>query len=55
MSGAELVILDHGMYEEVPDDVREPLRLLWKAIVLNDHISMKRHSIELGVPGIVLL
>lgn len=47
--GAELVILDHGLYEEVPNNVRESLRLLWKSMVLNDHAKMKQHSMELGV------
>ncbi|KAL1130985.1 hypothetical protein AAG570_012226, partial [Ranatra chinensis] len=46
---AQLVILDHGLYEEVPKNVRESLRDLWKSIVLNDHASMKKHSMELGV------
>ncbi|XP_066903959.1 uncharacterized aarF domain-containing protein kinase 5 isoform X2 [Halyomorpha halys] len=47
--GAELVILDHGLYEEVPDNVRESLRLLWKYMVLNDHTKMKKYSMQLGV------
>lgn len=47
--GAELVILDHGLYEEVPDNVRESLRLLWKYMVLNNHEKMKKYSMELGV------
>lgn len=51
VKGAELVILDHGLYEEVPDNVRESLRLLWKYMVLNDHVKMKKYSMELGVSG----
>ncbi|CAH1390995.1 unnamed protein product [Nezara viridula] len=49
VKGAELVILDHGLYEEVPDNVRESLRLLWKYMVLNDHEKMKKYSMQLGV------
>ncbi|KAK9500319.1 hypothetical protein O3M35_001602 [Rhynocoris fuscipes] len=46
---AQLVLLDHGLYETVPDNVRESLRQLWKSIVLNDHDSMKKYSVELGI------
>lgn len=48
---AELVLLDHGLYEELPLKVRRSLCQLWSAIVLNDHHGMKRYSAELGVQG----
>lgn len=48
---AQLVLLDHGLYEEVPAKVRQSLCFLWKSIILNDHPSMKKYSIELGVDG----
>ncbi|KAI5730507.1 hypothetical protein M8J76_014491 [Diaphorina citri] len=46
---AELVILDHGLYEEVPSDIRESLCSLWKAIALNNHTDMRTYSKRLGV------
>eukprot|EP00096_Caligus_rogercresseyi_P010930 TRINITY_DN4134_c0_g1_i1.p1 TRINITY_DN4134_c0_g1~~TRINITY_DN4134_c0_g1_i1.p1 ORF type:complete len:541 (-),score=132.94 TRINITY_DN4134_c0_g1_i1:76-1698(-) len=47
--GHELVILDHGLYEVVPEDIRRPLCAVWKAIVLRDHDAMQRNSVELGI------
>uniref|UniRef100_A0A8D8LTV1 Uncharacterized aarF domain-containing protein kinase 5 n=1 Tax=Cacopsylla melanoneura TaxID=428564 RepID=A0A8D8LTV1_9HEMI len=46
---AQLVILDHGLYEEVPSDIRQSLCNLWKAIVLNNHEDMRTYSKLLGV------
>lgn len=46
---AELVLLDHGLYEFLPPSVRQPLCRLWKAIVMNNHFDMKTHACELGV------
>nr|CAD7595381.1 unnamed protein product [Timema genevievae] len=46
---AELVIIDHGLYEFLPSDIRQSLCKLWKAIVLNDHPNMKRYASQLGV------
>jgi len=51
---AELVLLDHGLYEYLPPSVRQPLCRLWKAIVTNSHADMKTYASELGVKGIVL-
>ena len=48
---AQLVLLDHGLYEELPLKVRQSLCRLWSSIVLNDHPGMKRHASELGVKG----
>jgi len=48
---AELVLLDHGLYEELPLKVRQSLCRLWSSIVLNDHPGMKRYASELGVKG----
>jgi predicted unusual protein kinase regulating ubiquinone biosynthesis (AarF/ABC1/UbiB family) len=48
---AELVLLDHGLYEYLPPSVRQPLCRLWKAIVMNNHFDMKTHARELGVEG----
>ncbi|XP_024085198.1 uncharacterized aarF domain-containing protein kinase 5 isoform X3 [Cimex lectularius] len=47
--GAQLVILDHGLYEDVPPEISESLRNLWKAMVLNNHPDMKKYAMELGI------
>ncbi|XP_050721227.1 uncharacterized aarF domain-containing protein kinase 5-like isoform X4 [Eriocheir sinensis] len=46
---AEVVILDHGLYQPLPTSVRQPLCRLWKAIVIGDHKQMKDNSAQLGV------
>ena len=46
---AEIVILDHGLYGTIPSSIRQPLCLVWRAVVENDHEAMKRHSEALGV------
>lgn len=51
VSGAEIVILDHGLYQALPTTVRQPLCRLWKAIVLGDHTKMKDNASQLGVTG----
>lgn len=48
---AELVLLDHGLYEKLPTEVRTNLSHLWKAIVLCNHRDMRKYSHELGVYG----
>nr|CAD7413249.1 unnamed protein product [Timema cristinae] len=52
---AELVIIDHGLYEFLPPDIRQSLCKLWKAIVLNDHLNMKKYATQLGVKGSIYL
>jgi len=51
---AEVVLLDHGLYEELSLNVRQSLCLLWKSIVLGDHPRMKKHAAELGVTEYLL-
>ncbi|XP_059350364.1 uncharacterized aarF domain-containing protein kinase 5-like isoform X2 [Daphnia carinata] len=51
---AEIVLLDHGLYEELPSNVRKSLCRLWSSIILNDHAGMKRHAAELGVNDYLL-
>ncbi|KAM4725231.1 putative aarF domain-containing protein kinase 5 isoform 1-T1 [Anableps anableps] len=46
---AELVLLDHGLYEFLSQHDREALCKLWRAIVLRDEASMKMYSAALGV------
>uniref|UniRef100_A0AAY4CHE8 ABC1 atypical kinase-like domain-containing protein n=1 Tax=Denticeps clupeoides TaxID=299321 RepID=A0AAY4CHE8_9TELE len=46
---AELVLLDHGLYETLSKSDRVALCQLWRAIILRDEVAMKRHSSDLGV------
>ena len=48
---AEIVLLDHGLYEYVPEDVRINLAKLWKSIVLGDRKTMDIYCEKLGVGG----
>lgn len=49
----ELVLLDHGLYQQLTEKDRIALSNLWKAIVMNSHEDMKKYSLELGVNGTV--
>ncbi|XP_068713692.1 uncharacterized aarF domain-containing protein kinase 5-like [Montipora foliosa] len=46
---AEIVIIDHGLYETLQQKDRLSLCHLWKSIVLNDQELMKYFSKQLGV------
>ncbi|KAL7015379.1 hypothetical protein ACKWTF_016418 [Chironomus riparius] len=46
---AELVLLDHGLYENIPQEIRYNLSRFWEAIVLRDYDLMKIYSDKLGV------
>uniref|UniRef100_A0A182R186 ABC1 atypical kinase-like domain-containing protein n=1 Tax=Anopheles farauti TaxID=69004 RepID=A0A182R186_9DIPT len=45
----QLVLLDHGLYEQLAPDVRQNLCQFWEAIVLRDYTAMERHSKALNV------
>lgn len=47
----EIVLLDHGLYQEITEHDRIALSHFWKAIVLNKHGEMKQYAKELGVAG----
>jgi len=47
--GCQIVVLDHGLYEELKKPVRESLAGLWVAIAEDDHHSMSLYSKELNV------
>ncbi|KAJ4449806.1 hypothetical protein ANN_01212 [Periplaneta americana] len=49
---AQIVLLDHGLYEYLPSSVRQPLCRLWRAIVVNNHSDMKKYATELGVEDV---
>ncbi|KAM6148282.1 putative aarF domain-containing protein kinase 5 [Rhynchocyon petersi] len=46
---AELVLLDHGLYQFLEEKDRSALCQLWRAIILQDNASMEIHSAALGV------
>ncbi|XP_078367254.1 putative aarF domain-containing protein kinase 5 isoform X1 [Oculina patagonica] len=46
---AEIVIIDHGLYETLQHRDRIALCQLWKSIVLNDQERMQHYSKQLGV------
>ncbi|XP_005395938.1 PREDICTED: uncharacterized aarF domain-containing protein kinase 5 isoform X1 [Chinchilla lanigera] len=51
---AELVLLDHGLYQFLDQKDRESLCQLWRAIILRDDAAMKAHSAALGVQDYML-
>ncbi|XP_051245868.1 uncharacterized aarF domain-containing protein kinase 5 isoform X2 [Dicentrarchus labrax] len=46
---AELVLLDHGLYEYLSQRDRVALCKLWRSIVLRDEAAMEKYSSALGV------
>ncbi|XP_076062663.1 putative aarF domain-containing protein kinase 5 isoform X2 [Oratosquilla oratoria] len=52
--GAEIVLLDHGLYQYLPTSVRQPLCRLWKSIVMGDHAGMRKNAAQLGVKDYLL-
>ncbi|KAM9165513.1 putative aarF domain-containing protein kinase 5 isoform 3-T3 [Pangshura tecta] len=46
---AQLVLLDHGLYEFLSERDRSALCKLWRAIILRDDAAMRACSAELGV------
>lgn len=48
---AELVLLDHGLYDFLPTKDRISLCRLYKAIINKDEVAMKTHANAMGVEG----
>ncbi|KAL7990261.1 hypothetical protein Chor_010615 [Crotalus horridus] len=46
---AQLVLLDHGLYEVLREKERGALCKLWRALILRDDCSMQLYSQQLGV------
>ncbi|XP_059173079.1 uncharacterized aarF domain-containing protein kinase 5-like isoform X1 [Physella acuta] len=46
---AQLVLLDHGLYDTIKGDHRRALCQLYKAIIMNDEEAMDSYSQKLGV------
>ena len=51
---AQIVLLDHGLYETIPEDVRINICHIYKATVMGGHVNMKKYSDYLGMPGKVV-
>lgn len=45
----QIVLLDHGLYETIPVEIRYNLSRFWESIVLRDYSLMKIYSDKLGV------
>ena len=48
---AEIVLLDHGLYITVEEDMRISLCRIWKSIVQNDREAVKLECEKVGVKG----
>lgn len=46
---AQLVLLDHGLYENISQCIRTPLCEFWVATVLRDETGMYRAAHKLGI------
>lgn len=46
---AEIILLDHGLYEELPASVRGPLCEFWEATVLRDESKMKAAAKKIDI------
>ncbi|XP_048658306.1 uncharacterized aarF domain-containing protein kinase 5 isoform X4 [Marmota marmota marmota] len=51
---AELVLLDHGLYQFLDEKDRSALCQLWRTIILRDKAAMKEHAAALGVKDYLL-
>ncbi|XP_072561897.1 uncharacterized aarF domain-containing protein kinase 5 isoform X1 [Paramormyrops kingsleyae] len=51
---ADLVLLDHGLYQLLSKSDRVALCKLWRAIILRDEDAMRKHSNDLGVKDYLL-
>ncbi|KAI5214024.1 uncharacterized aarF domain-containing protein kinase 5 isoform X2 [Manis pentadactyla] len=51
---AQLVLLDHGLYQFLDEKDRSALCQLWRAIILRDDTAMKAHAAALGVQDYLL-
>ncbi|KAM7036898.1 putative aarF domain-containing protein kinase 5 [Passerculus sandwichensis] len=51
---AQLVLLDHGLYETLSERDRVSLCGLWRSIVMRDHDGMRDRAEELGVKDYLL-
>lgn len=54
-NAVEIVLLDHGLYQEVEYSTRIALSGMWRAIVFQNYKDMKFYATVLGVEGKGLL
>ncbi len=52
-NSAEIVLLDHGLYEYMEEKDRKNLCKMWKAIILKDEDQMKYYAKQLNVNGML--
>jgi len=48
---AQIVLLDHGLYEHVPEKTRQTLCNFWESMVLRNDNSLKTFANDLNVEG----
>lgn len=53
--GAQVVLLDHGLYMPLDPSTRRSLSVLWKSIILHDLATLKEESRKLGVSNYEIL
>nr|XP_017034338.1 uncharacterized aarF domain-containing protein kinase 5 [Drosophila kikkawai] len=46
---ADIILLDHGLYEELPENVRGPLCEFWEATVLRNEAKMQSAAEKIGI------
>lgn len=46
---ADIILLDHGLYEELPENVRGPLCEFWEATVLRNEVKMQAAAEKIGI------
>lgn len=51
----QLVLLDHGLYKQLPDDFRLDYAGLWRALILADEPEIRRHCVAMNAGGAVQL
>lgn len=52
---AEIVLIDHGLYDYINETDRRNLCKLWKYIILKDETKMKLYSTKLNIDGELFL
>ena len=45
----EVILLDHGLYRELPDKFRNDFCQVWRALILRDEENLRKYSLSLGI------
>lgn len=48
----QVVLLDHGLYKELPSTTKESYSGMWRSIIFKDESGMKKYAAELGVTSL---